>query len=268
MDFNFLSLKHSSLRYPLKWRILRRSTGTCPSSRHIHHGYPGVCSLSAEGVVMKQAYLPNVMKSGGHGFQVLHLIPQGAPPPHPPWNWHDKEHPSWTYIYLEDVAVSDEWWDRHKVDMPIHYIYRFVFYLHILLIKRETKETLLKCPCFVCFFWVFCWVPVRQSFWVDRCWDFRCFTKDYLFKLLLIGDSGREFLSRKSLPPTKMCFFVDVCLMYVFYVYMISIYLYISGYIFMYIYIYVYMYLCIYIYILGLLQILLWDIAQRMRKTF
>lgn len=105
------------------------------------------------------------------------------------------------------------------------YIYRFVFYLHILLIKRETKETLLKCPCFVCFFWVFCWVPVRQSFWVDRCWDFRCFTKDYLFKLLLIGDSGREFLSRKSLPPTKMCFFVDVCLMYVFYVYMISIYL-------------------------------------------
>lgn len=171
MDFNFLSLKHSSLRYPLKCRILRRSTGTCPSSRHIHHGYPGVCSLSAnaEGVVMKQAYLPNVVKSGGHGFQVLHLILQGAaPPPHPPWNWHDKEHPSWTYISLEDVAVSDEWWDRHKVDMPIQYVYIFVFYLHIQLIKRETKETLLKCPCFVCFFWVFLLgFPVNRFGWTD-----------------------------------------------------------------------------------------------------
>ena len=50
--------------------------------------------------------------------------PSGStpPPPHPPWNWHDKEHPSWTYISLEDVAVSDEWWDRDKVDMPIQYI--------------------------------------------------------------------------------------------------------------------------------------------------
>ena len=154
------------------------------------------------------------------------------PPPH---ILHEtdmtRNNPSWTYISLEDVAVSDEWWDRHKVDMPIQYIYIyifviFVFYLHIQLIKRETKETLLKCPCFVCFFEFFVGFP-SQSFWVDRCWDFRCFTKDYLFKLLLIGDSGREFLSRKSLPPTKMCFFVDVCLMYVFYFYMISIFIYI-----------------------------------------
>lgn len=90
------------------------------------------------------------------------------PPPHPPWNWHDKEHPSWTYISLEDVAVSDEWWDRHKVDMPIQYVYIFVFYLHIQLIKRETKETLLKCPCFVCFFWVFLLgFPVNRFGWTD-----------------------------------------------------------------------------------------------------
>ena len=64
------------------------------------------CQQMPKGVVMR-----------GHGFQVVHLIPQGTPPPSPR-NWHDRECPR---IFLEDVAVGDEWWEPDKVHLPIQY---------------------------------------------------------------------------------------------------------------------------------------------------